>query len=87
MYKDISHGNVYVGGGAREDNNDMYHICKYNARNNKWTTLPPAPSVHFGIGKLNGKLVIVGGRNVEGVSCDVYVFEEDRQQRVLQPLI
>ena len=78
----VINGNVYVRGGAREDNSDMYHICKYNPRNNKWTTLPPAPSVRFGIGKLNGKLVIVGGRNVEGVSRDVYVFEEDRQQWV-----
>ena len=50
--------------------------------NNEWTVLPPAPSVRFGIGKLNEKLVIVGGRNVEGVSRDVYVFEEDRQQWV-----
>ena len=71
-------GMVYVGGGIAED--DEYQVCKYDPVKNEWIILPPAPLKYFGIGRLNGKLVIVGGRNEEGESSDVHVFEEDRQQ-------
>ena len=76
-------GIVYVGGGiAEDDDDDEYQVCKYDPVKNEWIILPPAPFKYFGIGRLNGKLVIVGGRNEEGMSGDVHVFEEDRQQWV-----
>ena len=75
-------GIVYVGGGIAEDDDDEYQVCKYDPMKNEWIILPPAPFKYFGIGRLNGKLVIVGGRNEEGMSGDVHVFEEDRQQWV-----
>ena len=75
-------GIVYVGGGIAEDDADEYQVCKYDPVKNEWIILPPAPFKYFGIGRLNGKLVIVGGRNEEGMSGDVHVFEEDRQQWV-----
>ena len=73
-------GMVYVGGGSAEDDDDEYQVCKYDPVKNEWIILPPAPLEFFGLGRLNGKLVIVGGRNEEGMSGDMHVFEEDRQQ-------
>ena len=80
----IINGIVYVGGGDTmdEDDDDAYQVCKYDPVKNEWIILPPAPFKYFGFGRLNGKLVIVGGRNEEGMSGDVHVFEEDRQQWV-----
>ena len=73
---------VYVGGGIAEDDDDDYQVCKYDPVKNEWIILPPIPLKYFGLGRLNGKLVIVGGLNEEGISSDVHVFEEDRQQWV-----
>ena len=75
---------VYVGQGGMvigEDDHDNV-VYKYDPVKDEWTTLPPAPVKRFGIGQLNGKLVIVGGKGGEGVTGDVHVFEEDTQQWV-----
>ena len=71
-------GMVYVGGGYNIANDDVYHVYKYDPVKNEWSTLPPTPVVVYGVGELNGKLVIVGG--VE--SNKVHVFDEDTQQWV-----
>ena len=68
-------GMLYVGGRIVDDD-----VCKYDPVKNEWIILPPAPFKLFGLGRLNGKLVIVGGVNEEKISSDVHVFEEDRQQ-------
>ena len=75
---------VYVGGGDAKDESHQYLVCKYNLGKDEWTVLPPAPLRAFGVGQLNGKLVIVGGLKAEEVvvARDVYVFEEDVQQWV-----
>ena len=54
---------VYVGGGDTHIvvNDDDYLIREYSPTDERWSTLPPAPVRLFGMGKLNGQLVIVGG--------------------------
>ena len=52
----VIRGIVYVGGG-----ND-YLIQQYSPTDDKWSTLPPSPVCWFGMGELNGQLVLVGGR-------------------------
>ena len=80
----VINGMVYVGGGFIEDDDDddMLHVYKYDLVKNEWSILPPTPVTRFGVGTLNGKLVIVGG--VTGVSEEVHsgscVFEEETQQ-------
>ena len=63
-------GIVYVGGGSTRklyfDEND-YLIQQYSPTDDTWYTLPPAPVYYFGMGDLNGQLVIVGGRTRQGV--------------------
>ena len=65
----VIRGIVYVGGGdtCRWNDDDKYLIQQYSPTNDKWSTLPPAPVRYFGMGELNGQLVIVGGKTREGV--------------------
>ena len=76
-------GMVYVGGGYIEDDyDDMFHVYKYDSVKNEWSILPPTPVRYFGVGTLNGKLVIVGGQSEEVYTNRSCVFEEDTQQWV-----
>ena len=77
----VINGMVYVGGGAAKDSSQHNLVCKYDPVKDEWTTLPPAPVKGFGVGQLNGKLVIVGGWK-EHETADVHVFEDDIQQWV-----
>ena len=54
-------GIVYVGGGSTSSHDDGYLIQQYSSTDDRWSTLPPAPVRYFGMGELNGQLVIVGG--------------------------
>ena len=76
----VINGMVYVGGKLIDDDGHENLLCKYDPGKDEWNTLPPVPVKRFGIGKLNGKLVVVGGRGGEGVTGDLHVFEEDTQQ-------
>ena len=80
----VINGMVYVGGTVTaEDDSHMNLVCKYDPVKDEWTTLPPAPVRGFGVGQLNGKLMIVGGETErEGVTRDVHVLEEETQQWV-----
>lgn len=76
---------VYVGGASESDANNAcyFPICKFDTVKSEWNTLPPAPVRLFGIGQLNGKLVIAGGIDEGGGETgDVHFFEEDTQQWV-----
>ena len=55
-------GIVYVGGGYTRSDDDGYLIQQYSPTNDRWSSLPPAPVYWFGMGELNGQLVIVGGK-------------------------
>ena len=72
-------GMLYVGGGTPGEQDKEYHVCKYDPVKNEWSILPPTPVDIFGVGKLNGKLVIVGGTSKNIVSSGVRVFDEDTQ--------
>ena len=61
----VIRGIVYVGGGVKWNDDDEYLIQQYSPTDDKWSTLPPAPVRWFGIGELNGQLVIVGGETTE----------------------
>ena len=65
----VINGKVYCGGGEANDGdddgdddaNDEFVVYCYDPSQDKWTTLPPLPVRHFGLGQVNGKLVAVGG--------------------------
>ena len=61
----VINGIVYVGGEVTDDAgknlDDCCLVSTFDPVKDEWSTLPPAPVVAFGIGRLNGKLVIVGG--------------------------
>ena len=65
-------GCVYMGGA------DV--LCKYDPARDRWDTPWSAPVDAFGVGNLNNKPLVVGGRCNEKGVADVYIFEEDSQQ-------
>ena len=71
---------VYIGGGETFNHgDDRYIIHKYHSAKDKWSTLPPAPVRLFGMGELNGKLVIVGGKTKQDeVTKKVYILSFDK---------
>ena len=69
---------VYIGGGGAESEAGHFIVCKFDPARNEWNTLPPAPVKWFGIGQLNGKLVLVGGK-LKNETADVHVFEDSQQ--------
>ena len=81
----VINGRAYIGGGVAVDDDDDYLVSTYDPVKDEWSTLPPAPVRLFGVGRLNGKLVIVGGmydEEEEETTGDVHVFEEDTLQWV-----
>ena len=74
---------VYVGGGETRISNDRYLIQQYSPTDNEWSSLPPAPVCWFGMGELNGELVIVGGWTRQGdVTGKVYILNSSTQKWV-----
>ena len=63
----VIRGIVYIGGGYTRSYDDGYLIQQYSPTDDRWYTLPPAPVDYFGMGDLNGQLVIVGGKTRQGV--------------------
>ena len=83
---------VYVGGGETFSplGDGRYIIYKYNTPEDEWSFLPPAPVRFFGMGELNGKLVIVGGKTKEDgeVTTKVYMLlpEKNFHSMYLPPM-
>ena len=59
------------------DDHDKYIVYCYDPSQDKWTTLPPLPFKYFGLGQVNGKLVVVGGvKSDYSETNDVYTYDE-----------
>jgi N-acetylneuraminic acid mutarotase len=57
-------GKVYYYGGSASTK-DEYTVYCYDPQRDKWSTLPPLPIRYFGLGKINEKLVAIGGVNAD----------------------
>ena len=74
-------GKVYAGEGYTSCDGDAYPIRQYNQTEDEWSTLPPAPVHLFGLGELNGQLVIVGGKTRQDVvTGKVHMFDTSSQK-------
>ena len=82
-------GRVYVGGGNNENESTANIIYEYDPCSDNWRGLPPVNVTLFGLGQLEGELVIVGGRSGLSVSTlvMVYNFLTQRWKFSLPPLI
>ena len=80
-------GKIYFGGGKAENEDDCYRVYCYNPAQDKWTSLPSLPVKYFGLGKIDGKLVAVGGEMKDGSkSLSVYTFDT-RWKQNFPPLL
>ena len=52
---------VYIGGGTTDESEQSNCICKYTIEKNMWGVLPSCPVTHFGLAKLAGRVIVVGG--------------------------
>ena len=66
MKSTVISGNVYCGGGVTYSDGDEYSVYCYTLSHDKWTTLPPLLVKQFGLGKINGQLISVGGCQISG---------------------
>ena len=79
----VIRGIVYVGGGVTASDDDGYLIQQYSPTDDRWSTLPLAPVYWFGMGDLNGQLVIVGGKTrQEDVTGKVHTLNSSTQKWV-----
>ena len=78
-------GKVYYGGGVCDD---KYCVHCYDPPQDVWSTLPRLPVRYFGLGKIKGELVAVGGRNSSySASNVVHVFNKGRNWKQTIPPI
>ena len=56
---------------------------KFNIREETWTPLPPCPTVHQGLTKLDSELIAVGGKIEDGDVNTVYTFQSNTWTEVL----
>lgn len=66
---------VYVGGCGESK-------VIYSYAENKWNGLPACPVMCFGLGKLFGRVLTVGGIASKKVTADVYMFSNESQEWV-----
>lgn len=66
---------IYIGGGDTGDPNTDSLIFEYNYKTKSWSTLPPTASTYFGLCKLEGELISVGGKIGPLATSLVYVFD------------
>ena len=74
----VVNGKVYCAGVTEYDVTEYIVYC-YDSSQDKWTTLLPLPVRYFGLGRVNGKLVAVGGHE-EGSHTPtnaIYTYEDE----------
>ena len=82
----VINGKIYCGGGVTEALSDACIVYCYDASQDMWSDLPPLPVRFFGVGRLNGTLVAVGGTKMDikgmkkSISNEVYTYNEQIQQ-------
>lgn len=66
---------LYIGGGNTGDHFTDMLVFQYNPLSNKWVALPPTLVTCFGLCKLEGELVAVGGLVGNKASTFVSIFD------------
>lgn len=81
-------GKIYVGGGSTGDAITDALVFEYNPQKDVWAPLPPTYLTSFGLCKLEGEIVVVGGEMNSKVTGTVGVFDSfsRRWKESLPPL-
>lgn len=81
-------GKIYVGGGNTGDCITEALVFEYDLHKDTWTPLPPVYISSFGLCKLEGELIVVGGVIATKVSSSVAIFDgfTKRWKESLPPL-
>lgn len=81
-------GSIYVGGGNTGSSITDAIVFEYNLQKDIWTPLPPTYASNFGLCKLEGELVMVGGVISAKITSSVALFDSftKRWKESLPPL-
>ena len=72
---------VYMGGGFTPDRGDAHKVIQYNRRGDTWSTLPRCPVGGFGMAHFKGRIITVGGVDLQNtISNTVFATMEVSQQ-------
>ena len=73
-------GKAYVGGGRIKDwrNDDKHTVMEYDTCSKRWTRLPQYLARYFGMAVLYNQLVLVGGKDDNGVIDKLGVWDGDK---------
>lgn len=81
-------GKIYVGGGNTGNTVTDALVFEYDLSKDTWAPLPPAYYSNFGLCKLEGELIVVGGVIATKVTGNVAIFDTftKRWKESLPPL-
>ena len=72
---------VYLGGGSITDIGNANKVFQYNRREDTWSTLPHCPVRLFGMAHFMGRIITVGGVNLQNCAFSkMYALREDSQR-------
>ena len=81
---------IYCGGGATGNIDTARLVFQHNPKQDTWSQLPICPTRYFGLTQLDGKLVTVGGWNIDQLIPinDVFVFQDSKlwKNSIIPPL-
>ena len=80
---------IYIGGGNTGYSNTDSLVSEYNLKTKSWSTLAPTIATYFGLCKLDGEIICVGGKVDQEVISSVFNFDSftKRWKRSLPSLI
>ena len=78
---------VYVGGRIASSSTDdaMPVVLVYDSYVNEWSTLPPYECVYFAMAAVNNRLVVIGGRDVNGYNLTAHLGVWSRNEKWTKP--
>ena len=75
---------IFVGGGVTNQDDGVNHVLfKYSTKSNTWIVLPGCPVTYYGLGTIDGRPVIVGGKDITlggKTTGECYVFEAETDE-------
>ena len=75
---------IFVGGGLTNRDDGVNNVLfKYNPKSNTWIILPGCPVIYYGLGTINGRPVVVGGKDIfigGEVTGNCYVFIAETEE-------
>ena len=75
---------IFVGGGLTNRDDGVNNVLfKYSPKSDTWIILSGCPVIYYGLGTINGRPVVVGGKDISiggKVTGNCYIFEAETEE-------